>query len=339
MQKLRREELLDECQTVAPGLSPREIVQQSSCFVFHKGRIWTFNDEVACSLPTRVKAEGAVKASYLIELLAEMKDETVDVEVTDSELVVRGKSEEAAVSLEKTVILPIDQVEPPKKWVKLDKEFEEAVKLVVQCASRDASQFALTCVHLAPEFVEACDNFQMIRHTLKTGVSGDVLIRQEALAPLASLDVTEVSQGEKWTHFRSKTGLVYSCRRHLEDYPDLSPFLKKAGEPITLHKSLAENMKRAGIFSKDNADFDQVKVQLKTDRIRVSSRGTYGRYHGVKRVSYKGPPVSFLIAPTLFAQLVEQHDDCRISEGKIHVSRDRFVYVAATEREDKAKEQ
>ena len=45
-----RAKLLAALELVSPGLSPREILEQSSCVVFRGGRIATFNDEVACSV-------------------------------------------------------------------------------------------------------------------------------------------------------------------------------------------------------------------------------------------------------------------------------------------------
>jgi hypothetical protein len=50
---------------VEPGLSQRDVVEQSSCFVFKNGYVYTYNTEVFCRHPYRVNFEGAVSRDLL----------------------------------------------------------------------------------------------------------------------------------------------------------------------------------------------------------------------------------------------------------------------------------
>ena len=52
--KINRMNLLNVLESVHPGLSKRDMVEQSACFVFQGGRVITFNDEIACSLETEL---------------------------------------------------------------------------------------------------------------------------------------------------------------------------------------------------------------------------------------------------------------------------------------------
>jgi hypothetical protein len=70
MNRINREEFLRNLESVEPGLSPREILEQSSCFIFQKGWIKTFNDEVACKIKSPLKLEGAVQAAPLLAILS-----------------------------------------------------------------------------------------------------------------------------------------------------------------------------------------------------------------------------------------------------------------------------
>jgi len=45
--KINRQEFLDSLEMVKAGLSPREFIEQSSCFAFKEGEVLTFNDESA----------------------------------------------------------------------------------------------------------------------------------------------------------------------------------------------------------------------------------------------------------------------------------------------------
>ena len=90
MQKVNRELLLQQLQAVQPGLSDKDVVEQSSCVVFKDGKITTFNDEIACSIKTDVKFTGAVPAKALIELLKKLPEETIEIEPTEGELLITG---------------------------------------------------------------------------------------------------------------------------------------------------------------------------------------------------------------------------------------------------------
>ena len=59
---INRELFLEQLESVQPGLSTREIIEQSSCYVFRGGEVITFNDEIACSQKCDIGIEGAVRS-------------------------------------------------------------------------------------------------------------------------------------------------------------------------------------------------------------------------------------------------------------------------------------
>ena len=89
--KVNRENLLKELESVIPGLSPKEVIEQSSCFVFQDNVITTFNDEIACSIGTALDIKGAVPAKLLLEVLRKVTDEEVEIKQKKGELSIFGK--------------------------------------------------------------------------------------------------------------------------------------------------------------------------------------------------------------------------------------------------------
>ncbi|HUV84159.1 MAG TPA: hypothetical protein VMV86_00535, partial [Methanosarcinales archaeon] len=210
--KINREQLLKEVEAVMPGLSGKELIEQSDCVVFKGGKIHTYNDEVACSYATNIKLAGAIKAQPLTELLRKRKDDELEMETSPTTLTIKGKRFKAAIQMENKVLLPISALKEPKKWKKLHSKFGEALKYVMSCAGKDESQFALTCVHINPLWIEACDNQQASRFKMKTGFKKPILVRKEALKYLTSLDMTEFGETKNWVRFRNPAGLILSCR-------------------------------------------------------------------------------------------------------------------------------
>ena len=71
--KATREKLLKEVEAVLPGISQKELIEQSSCIIFKDGKIYTYNDEISCRYYTHLKINGAVSAMPLINILRKMK--------------------------------------------------------------------------------------------------------------------------------------------------------------------------------------------------------------------------------------------------------------------------
>lgn len=326
---VNREQFLNDLQMVRAGLSPREFVEQSSCFVFRDGEVMTFNDEVACRKKVDAKITGAVQSGAILDILQKLDDTELDVsENVKGELEFAGKRKRFGLTKEAEIFLPVDRVERPEKWSKLPKEFIEAVGMVQHCVSTDESKFVLTCIHITPLHVEACDNFQMIRHESKLPIKESVMVRGASLKDITGLAMNEVAVTKSWMHFRNASGLVFSCRRYADEFPDLEPMLKKDKDhAIVIPKGMAKASDRAAVFAVDATGESQVQVTLADGRIRIRGEGAIGWYRESTKVHYDGPPMSFFISPILLKQVSENHSDAAISENKLAIGGGPWRYV------------
>lgn len=325
--RTNREQFLRNLESVQPGLSAREFLEQSSCFAFGKGMVMTFNDEVACRASSGLdkSIKGAVKAKPVLLHLAKLKEELIDVTVVEDKLVITGKNKVARFAMEMDVVLAVDSVENPSEWKPLPDSFVDAVRSVETCAGKNESE-AFTCIHIHPKFIEASDNVQIARYRIKTGVAESILIRRDSLRHIVSLDISEMSVGEAWVHFRGSSGLALSCRRYLETFPDLTPALKIEGEAATLPKSLGEEADLAGDFA-DEGDDKQILVELRNGRVRITGAGVIGDYQGRRKLKYSGPPLSFFVHPRLLTDLCKNHNDCIISKDRLKVGGEKYTYA------------
>lgn len=335
--KINREELLNSLESVQPGLSKREIVEQSSCFVFTEGRVMTFNDEVACSHKTSLNINGAVQAEPLLAILRKLGEPEIELTAGGGELKYRGKRRQGGVRMEDEVILPIDMVDTPAEdqWRPLPSEFSEGVALVERCAGKDESAFSVTCVHIYPKFVEAYDNLQVARYHMRTGVKEPILVRRHSIKHIHPLGMTEVSETDAWLHFRNPAGLVLSCRRYTRNeldpgsMLDIDKVIDFTGEPTILPKGLAEAAEKAEIFSQENSDGNYVRVELRAGKLRLTGRGVSGWYQEVKDVKYKGADIVFMVEPKLLVAITNEYNDCQITDRRLKVDNKKFVYVTA----------
>lgn len=326
---INREELLQLLESVSPGLSRTNNVEQSTCFIFKDGYVITFNTYIGCRQKTTIRWEGAVEAEPLLSILRGMNTEIVRVEFEEGQVVVSHKSKRAGVFTDKDILLPLDSIRPPQKggWKPLPKLFLEALRLVEGSASKNENHFVLTCVHLTPHFIEAGDSYQIARYKIQLPIREEILIRQNCLKEILSLDMREFCETDVWMHFRNPNGLVFSCRRWTtEKYDDVSQFLAVKGTPITLPKNIKETIIWAEMFSKENKD-NQVIVQLRKDQVRVLGEGERGWSQDTHKAKYNGPNISFSIPPAVLAQTVDWSSRCEVKKGCLKITVGSFTYV------------
>jgi hypothetical protein len=306
-------------------------VEQSSCFVFQDGKVRTYNEDVACSVPSGLPKDftGAVQAAPLLAMLARLVEDAITLEPSKEELVIVGKAKKVGIRMEANVLLASDTVEIPDEWTPTPPTFFDGLSIVQDCAGKDESAFEFTCVHIHPKWLEASDNFQIARYRMKTGVKEPILVKRNSIKHSLDQDFSEVAETATWIHFRGSDGLRHSYRRHLDKFKDLTPFLEVQGQACTIPKSLGTAVENAEVFSKENADSNLVNVELRPGKLRVKGQGSSGWYQEVKKLKYDGPPLEFTIAPKLLVELVKRYTECVISPAhRLKVTGEKWVYVA-----------
>ncbi len=328
--RVNREQFLSRLQSVSSGLSDREFLEQSSTFVFQNGKVRTFNDETMCVAPSKLGKEftGAVHAHPLLEILSKLTEEEVDLIPGDGELVVKGTRRKAGIRMEHEIFLPYSEVETPEEWLPLPEGFDDGLAMVLGCcAGKDDSNFSLTCVHLTPKFVEACDNTQITRYRMKLKLKGDFLVKHSAVKEVATLGMTEYAETDGWLHFRNPLKLVVSCRRYLEQFPELTEFFNVKGTPTSLPGGLAEEVDKADVFAKDSPD-KRITVELLPGKMRVKGAGAAGWFTATKELNYKGEPLSFMVSPKVLIELCGKHNECEVAPNRLKVNGEKFSYAS-----------
>lgn len=316
--RINREELLKDLELVKPGLSAREFIEQSSCFVFRNGEVATFNDEVACRKPTNLKIKGAIQASSFLEVLQKIEDPELDVaQSAKGELEFRGKRKRFAMTRDAEVFLPLDRVEEPKGWRELPPAFITGLEMVRDCVSTDESRFLLTCIHVHPDYLEACDGMAALRYPVRLGHKRPLLVRGASVVHILGVGMSEVSLTSSWVHFRNSSGLILSCRRFQESYPSMEKALSCDGHKVVLPRGLKGAGERASIFASDQAGETAVHIVLRSGAMAVNGHGASGRYREYLPVKYKGPELSFYVVPRLLDRICTRYKEAVVSEDRL----------------------
>jgi len=328
--KIKRKQFEKCLKSVQAGLARREIMEQSQCFVFSGGRVSTFNDEVAAWADSPLDVEGAVQADKLLALLGKVTDEEVEVESKDDGLAFRGKKWRSVVRMEREVVLPVSDVERPDDWEPVPEGLMEGLRAAASCCSRDESHFVMTCVNVAEKWVEATDDVQILRWLVDTGVTEPMLVRGESISKIESVGAKEWSRTDGWLHFRSGDGVVLSCRRAEDEFPDVGRFLAVEGQSFKFPEDLSAVLDKARVFSSEQMSGDLVTVALSKGKLSISGEGPGGWYEERRKSDYEGDAFRFLIEPSLLVTIAARSPECLVSDGRLMIDGGKFVYAACT---------
>ncbi len=330
--KIDRATLVSQLEMVSPGLSARDIIEQSQCYVFTDGHVITYNDEIACSHPTDTDIEGAVVSSELLKLLHNIHKDELTLRVEKGELHILRKGGRSKIRMEEQILLPYDSVEKPKRWKPLPKDFLEAIRVARTCTSKDQSQFALTCLLFTKQYIDGCDRFQACRYTIDLPIKRSFLIRRESIGYIATMEVSEMSETKDWVHFRNDSGLVLSCRRYanVDDFLSIDDIIRKEGKKLVLPKGLRRSIQNGRIFAESDPGSDcRVQVTLKADKMYVEGSGINGTNTEVVKTKYKGPSFTFEISADLFIEFGDKFSNCHVSDRKLYVKANKLAYTTS----------
>lgn len=333
--RVSREELLSGLEQVQPALAPRNLLEQSTSFIFKDGEVFTYDGEVACR--TYCPIEGisvAVKAKPLLDYLRKLKEDEIEVILEDNELIFEAGREVVTYTVEHRIVLPISEVPHIKNrnYVPLNEGFCDALSVVAACAAgKKEESFAFRSVHLHPEWMEACDRKQICRWDVGSGLSEPILIRASDAKKLAPLGVIKIYASDNWLHFKNTCGTQFSCRRYLESYPDCSKFLAVEGTKLILPSSLQDTIKRAEVFSAENADEEKniLLVEINKKKLKIKSRSAVGSFSRTISLDYQGDPFSFLVSPEVLLKILQKGQEIEVSGNALKLQSVNYHYVTA----------
>ena len=328
--KVERKTLLRDLLLVLPGVSKRETIQQSSCVVFHKNRLYSLSQEIACSLPTDLNGEinGAVQVEKLIKMLQLLPDEEVDFSQEAKSLSIKTGKRRSSFAMEAEVLLPIHEVELPKAWSPLSAGFAEAADLACKCC-KTGTDFTKECVHVHKNHVEAHSLTTMVRSVLDNVVQRSVLVRGESLQKMVQLGMTKTAETDNWLHFKNPIGLRLSVRKWvMESYPQLDEFLDLRGRELVFPKGLKESVTLAQVL----ADEDNLHLTVSEGKMLLESRSVQGRYsEEVALKGYKGPQIRFMVPAKMLLELLEKHASAEVTKHTLRVNTDKYVWASCLE--------
>jgi DNA polymerase III sliding clamp (beta) subunit (PCNA family) len=220
-----RKKLLNALEIVKPSLASKEVIQQTTCFAFINGCVLGYNDEISIKHPVEgLDIEGAIKAEELYKFLSKLKNDEIEISMSDndSEMILKSGRTKAGFTLQKEIVIPIDQIEEKGDWKKLPSNFTEALEFTIPSCAKDMSRPVLTCINIQSNGnIESSDNYRITRYkTNKLAVKTFLLPATTAMI-ISKYAVTEIAESKNWVHFKNEEGTEFSCRVFEDNFPNI----------------------------------------------------------------------------------------------------------------------
>lgn len=341
--KISKSKLQEALEKTKPALANKDIIEQSSSFIFMNGRIHTYNDEISISCPVDdVDLKGAIKSQLLYEFLQKTSKDEIVLRQEQSEIVLMAGKAKAGFTFEHEIFLPINlELSSSNNWKDVPANFNEGLALCYPCCSSDMSQPNLTCVHVHDTFIEATDGFQIVRFELDSSVIESFLIPKAAAGQLVKYKPTKMLMTDGWAHFKTEDDTIFSARTFAGTFPNIDKHLEisKTSQRINFPKRIKDILERARIFS-NRADtisyITTAQLTLHKNELVIQSKNAYGWFEEKSKIRYDGKKFSFMLGLDSALAILPKMRLCNLEENKISFNGENWQHViAVTTHEDK----
>ncbi len=336
--KIDRKKLAAALKIASKGLSD---TGGCNSFVFHSGKITTFNGEVRVQVKDPAGLSASVPSVELINLINRFSKDEIEIVMSDDNSEVRVKGAGARAGIRCDVAAISTSEIPPvatSDWSRPPETFIADLLSASKVCGTDDSMAVTMCVRILSNRIEACDNYRAMRITKPTGVDREFYLLASNVAILAGLSITKIAVVGSWLHARFDGGMISLRGREFTEYPNLEPLMSIGGSEIIFPKELSEGISRSQVFTSEQTKaggggmryYNRVTVTLTKGLAKIHTGSSRGWYSEDLKLKYDGPDIAFDAHPDSMQQILNHSFLLRYSEGKLVAQHDGTCMVIAT---------
>lgn len=296
---IQKKELLESLKMCMPGIeSGNNTIQGADSFIFHNGKIFTYNDNISVTVPINQEGlleegiEGAVKAEEFFKIVSKFPSDEIKFSVGENGtwLLKCGKAKAEMVLLDFDFESRINTITPEKKgWIDLNEDFA----LGVGSCKMSVNKTQVSGIYFSGNDIVSTDGNQMNCYIMKETELPAFWISDNSANELLKLKKLIAMQIQgPWVHFKAEDGTIFSIKTLQGNYPykTIKNVIDTSDpEKATLHakfpKELFNAIDRAVSFSIDISEHSAVRLVISKEKIEVSSERNSGKYN--EKVSWE----------------------------------------------------
>jgi DNA polymerase III sliding clamp (beta) subunit (PCNA family) len=316
--QVKKTELLDALRAIKPAIASKEIIDQSTHFVFQKGEVRSYDDRVSINSEFDYNGPSfAIKADEFFKLISSLTSEKIELDLDgDNKLKLKCGKTKATLNVDYQVKLPDIDLPQDDDWIDLPSDFTASLKFSLFSVGKNASKPALTCICVEDNTIWSSDNDRLTKTQMESGIDdpNGMLIPGEAAKKLILYSPNGYYIDKSWIHFINDFNVIFSCRRVDVEYPDLEPFLKIKGSTVKLPETIIHSIERASIMSVDDFETDRfITVTATGGKILIKGKGPLGSIEESLKVEFDDE-FAFNIHPQHFIEILQLMNELTVSE-------------------------
>lgn len=334
--EITKDKLKNALSTLKPGLSKKDGIGESNCFVFNNGYISTFNNELWFNYPMpEIQESFIIGSDEIMQLLDKTKVDTVTLNVTEKLLVLQaGKSKAGFNTI--AIEVPVDvSFFENKVWEKLPTDFQTAIKFAAMSASNDLINPIVQCVSVKSDgTIVGTNNFRLSFWDLGTTIPiKDTLIPADSILKILTINPTSFISDDEWIHFKNDEGVIASCRVLYDNFPNVTPVLNKikGGHSILFPDGINNALDKAIIFIEDDKQAQTVSISYKSNYLSIDSESdSKGFYKERILMDADVSDFNFLIDPSFLKDILKRSKKCLLhtEQNIISFQDENWTYLA-----------
>ena len=315
--KIKTDELRVVVEKLLPAISKKDLVAQMSKIIFKDDIAGTFNDQIAISYPLDLGGSTcSVPAEDLSKVLSGIKEEEINIEFTDGQMLLTSDSTSAEISTiseSKAVEEFYDSLDlASMEWRPLPKDFIEKLNLAKFSTSNNTyDPQNLFCIAIGKDHLFSGDGYRCTKIKCQTKVPETILIPQSSVSSIIKFaDVTEYAIAYGWIHFANPEDVVVSSRIVKGKFPNMTEILKQfpGGEKIKISRELIPILDNIDKILPGEADFLRVvSIAIKKGVTIVTGKKEGLSIKKTIKNDFTTDIVKFDISPSFLSKLLLQN--------------------------------
>ena len=296
---ISRKELLDSLKRAMPAIETgTPTLQGADAFVFHDGKIFSYNDSIAVYIPLAITGlvdegiEGSVHADEFFKVISKFSADEINFAVTGNNtwMLKCGKAKVEVTLMDFDFTTRLQGVTPDENsWVKISDEFVNGIGACKMAVNKTP----LAGIYISGKNVVSTDGYQINKFEMKDTDLPTLWISDNSANELLKLSgLVEMQLQGTWAHFKSSDGTVFSIKTlQAEKFPfDRVVSLLDTSKPkeddfhAMFPMELFGAIDRANSFAIDLSEHSVVRLVISSQHIEVSSERASGKY--LEKVSW-----------------------------------------------------
>jgi DNA polymerase III sliding clamp (beta) subunit (PCNA family) len=322
--KINKKELINILDKVKPGLSTKELIENTNKFYFTGKEVITFNDEICTRVPYETDFVGTVNAQKFFDLLNKIQTPEIDLTFDEKEIKVQAKKAKAGITLDPDGVLPIEELGElpnPKEFKSIPKNFVDGIFMSSFCVSTDSSNPILSCLYIDGKSIMSSDSYKVFKYELNKKMKS-FLLPAFNIQSIKKYNINKYALTDAWIHFKTTENFILSIRIYPStEYPDIKELFDGVqGDSFSFPDTTQNILDKAIIFCDGAFDIDTVlNVQIKGKKLTVSSKSDDGWFKESTVSKTKLDYLQFDVNPNFLKQILKLGNDCIIDKEQKRV--------------------